>query len=57
MDLLLENKKKNNSQKNQPNWAGPSDDVLPALTLAVIIYSKGLEHDIIYFLSLFQFLC
>ena len=37
--------------------SGSNDNHLPTFTLGVTIYFKGLGHDIIIFLSLFQFLC
>ena len=37
------------SNRRSDKECGSSDDHLPALTLAVIIYFKGIGHDIIYF--------
>ena len=34
---------------NKVKECGSNDDRLPALTLAVTIYFKGIGHDIIYF--------
>ena len=39
----------------QDKECGTNDDHLPALTLAVTIYFKGIGHDM-FFLSLYHFL-
>ena len=42
------------AQLSKDTECGSNDDLVPALTLAVTIYFKGLRYII---LSLFQFLC